>query len=100
MRSTPVARQGHREMPALNPLVTRVEVPPIPEAHAWATRYDGSLGPALDLCQAVPGYAPHPEILQHLAEAAGERLNAKYGLINGDLALREAYATDLSATYG
>jgi len=87
-------------MPALNPLVTRVEVPPIPEAHAWAARYDGSRGPALDLCQAVPGYAPHPEILAHLAEAAGERTNAKYGLINGDLGLRETYAADLSATYG
>ena len=47
-------------MPALNPLVTMVETPPIPEAHAWAARYDGAHGPALDLCQAVPGYPPHP----------------------------------------
>ena len=39
----------------MNPLLTRVEVPPIPEAHAWAARYTGALGPALDLCQAVPG---------------------------------------------
>ncbi len=87
-------------MPALNPLVTRVEVPPIPEAHAWAARYGGGAGPALDLCQAVPGYAPHPAILERLAEAAAERGNARYGLIDGDLALRESYAADLSATYG
>lgn len=87
-------------MPALNPLVTSVEVPPIPEAHAWAARYTGALGPALDLCQAVPGYAPHPEILQQLAAAAAERENAKYGLIDGDLPLRQTYAADLSATYG
>ena len=30
----------------------------------------------------------------------GEAGNAKYGLIPGDLALRDAYAADLSATYG
>src|SRR4051794_19664380 len=104
MAPSPPARQGTGRqgdgMPALNPLVTMVESPPIPEAHAWAARYDGAHGPALDLCQAVPGYAPHPEILAHLAEAASERTNAKYGLINGDLALRETYAADLSATYG
>jgi aspartate/methionine/tyrosine aminotransferase len=87
-------------MPRLNPLVTSVEMPPIPQAHAWAARYDGALGPSLDLCQAVPGYPPHPDLLAHLAEAAAERPNAKYGLINGDLALREAYAQDLSTTYG
>ena len=87
-------------MPALNPLVTQVETPPIPEAHAWAARYDGALGPALDLCQAVPGYAPDPEILAHLAQEAAAPANAKYGLINGDLALRETYAADLSAIYG
>src|SRR4051812_8162613 len=101
MGRCPRDRQGRLpRMPDLNPLVLGVEPPPIPEAHAWAARYDGSLGPALDLCQAVPGYPPHPDLLAHLAEAAGERLNAKYGLINGDLALREAYAADLSATYG
>ncbi len=87
-------------MPPLNPLVTRIETPPIPEAHAWGSRYDGRLGPALDLCQAVPGYAPHPAVLAHLAEAALDPAHAKYGLINGDLALREAYAADVSATYG
>ncbi len=87
-------------MPPLNPLVTSVETPPIPEAHAWARRYDGRVGPALDLCQAVPGYAPHPGVLAHLAEAALDPAQAKYGLINGDPGLRCAYAADLSATYG
>src|SRR5438309_8624709 len=104
MRPSAPARQGGARrgdgMPALNPLVTMVESPPIPEAHASAARYDGAHGPALDLCQAVPGYPPHPAILAHLAEAAAERSNAKYGLINGDLALRETYAADLSTTYG
>ncbi len=87
-------------MGGLNPLVVQIEAPPIPEAHGWWARYDGSAGPALDLCQAVPGYAPHPELLAHVAAAAEDRANAKYGLIRGDLALREAYAADLTAIYG
>ena len=87
-------------MPALNPLLTRVELPPIPQAHAWAARYDGSRGAALDLCQAVPGWAPHPEVLAHLAREAVDPANARYGLINGDLALRETYAAEMSAVYG
>ncbi len=86
-------------MPKLNPLLTRVDTPPIPAAHAWAARYTGGHGPALDLCQAVPGYPPHPELLEHLAREAATPAHARYGLINGDLDLREAYAADLSETY-
>ena len=87
-------------MPALNPGVIGVTEPPIPAAHGWAARYDRSRGPMLDLCQAVPGYPPHPEMLERLAAAARDPASAKYGLINGDLALREAYAAQMSATYG
>ena len=87
-------------MPELNPGVTGVTEPPIPAAHGWATRYNGSRGPMLDLCQAVPGYPPHPEVLEHLAAAARDPASAKYGLINGDLALREVYAAHVSTEYG
>ncbi len=87
-------------MPAINPLLRAIEAPPIPAAHAWGARYDGRHGPLLDLCQAVPGYPTHPGILEHAAAAARDPANARYGLIPGDLALREAYAHDLSTTYG
>ena len=87
-------------MPALNPCLADVAAPPIPAAHGWAARYDGSCGPMLDLCQAVPGYPPHPQILEHLAAAAGDPASAKYGLINGDAALRDAYAAQVSSLYG
>ena len=87
-------------MPLLNPSVAGIGAPPIPEVHAWAGRYGGALGPALDLCQAVPGYPPHPGILEHLAAAAGDPACAKYGLIGGDLALREVYAAEMSRVYG
>lgn len=83
----------------LNPGVAGITEPPIPAAHGWAARYDGSLGPLLDLCQAVPGYPPHPGLLERLAAAAGDPASAKYGLINGDLALREVYAAQVSTTY-
>jgi len=87
-------------MPALNPWLADVAAPPIPAAHGWAARYDGSCGPMLDLCQAVPGYPPHPQMLEHLAAAAGDPASAKYGLINGDAALRETYAAQVSSLYG
>ena len=86
--------------PELNPGVTGVAEPPIPAAHGWAARYDGSRGPMLDLCQAVPGYPPHPQILEHIAAAARDPASAKYGLINGDLALREVYSAGVSVDYG
>ncbi len=85
-------------MPALNPLVARIDAPPILEAHAWARRYEGAHGPLLDLCQAVPGYAPHPDLLAHAAAAASDPAMARYGLINGDLPLREAYAAQRGVT--
>ena len=74
--------------------------PPIPAARAWAARYDGRAGPEIDLTQAVPGYPPHPEMLEHLARAAGTRAAAGYGAIEGDAALREALAGDMHAAYG
>jgi aspartate/methionine/tyrosine aminotransferase len=54
----------------------------------------------LDLTQAVPGYPPHPELLEHLAEAAGNRAAAGYGPLEGEPALREALAEDLRLSHG
>ena len=86
--------------PFINPLLAAVEPPPIPEAHGWAARYDGRLGPLLDMCQAVPGYAPHPGVLERAGAAALDPAMARYGLITGDLSFREAYAAEVSAVYG
>lgn len=87
-------------MPALSPLIRATAAPPIPAARAWAARYDGAAGPAIDLTQAVPGYPPHPDLLAKLAEAAGTRAAAGYGPIDGDPALREALAADMAGFYG
>ena len=86
--------------PVLNPLVVDTGTPPIPEVQGWAARYGGALGPMVDMCQAAPGYAPHPALLARLAEEAGQWENARYGPIAGDPRLRDAYAAHLSATQG
>ena len=84
----------------LNPHLLDTGSPPIPEIQACGARYDGSRGPLLNLCQAVPAYPPPPEMLAQLAEAAGSPAAAGYGPISGDAALREAYAEHLRGIYG
>jgi aspartate/methionine/tyrosine aminotransferase len=85
---------------ALNPLVVDVGSPPIPEAQGWIQRYDGAWGPPINLSQAVPGSAPHPEFLKRLGETAGSAAGARYGPIGGEEELREAYANELCRLYG
>jgi aspartate/methionine/tyrosine aminotransferase len=86
--------------PALNPLVADIGSPPIPEAQGWIRRYDGAHGPPINLSQAVPGSAPHPDFLRRLGETAASADGARYGPIGGDEDLREAYAAELCRLYG
>jgi aspartate/methionine/tyrosine aminotransferase len=83
----------------INPLVADVGSPPIPEAQAWTERCDGSYGPLINLSQAVPGNPPHQELLERMAVIAGSAATSQYGLINGDVPLRQAYAAELSRIY-
>ncbi|PZN98117.1 MAG: aminotransferase [Hyphomicrobiales bacterium] len=85
---------------ALNPNLLDTGTPPIPQAQGWARAYDGRSGPLVDLSQAVPGSPPPPELLQRLSQAAALPDNTHYGPITGDMALREAYAADISRVYG
>jgi aspartate/methionine/tyrosine aminotransferase len=86
-------------MPILSPRIRATAAPPVPEAQAWAARYDrGGVG-LIDLTQAVPGYPPHDDLLARLAQAAGGAAAAKYGPIDGDIALRAALAAEISAMY-
>ena len=84
----------------MNNLVQTTAAPPIPEIQAWGRAYAGARGPLIDLCQAVPGHPPHPELLRRLGEAAADPACARYGFIPGDTALREAYATETGASPG
>lgn len=84
----------------LNPLVMGVDSPPIPEAQGWKALYSGALGPMIDLSQAVPGTPPPAAMLEKLGEIAASGDATRYGPILGDLALREAYAAEVSRLYG
>ena len=83
----------------LNPAVDNLSPPPIPAAMAWTAQYKQTYGPLIDLSQAVPGYPPPPELLQWLGEASASPTLTGYGPIEGELALREAYAAHVGATY-
>lgn len=87
-------------MPPFNPLVSDLAAPPIPSVHAWGRAYDGRLGPLVDLSQAVPGYPPHPDLLDRLGRAARDPASASYGPIEGDAALRRALAAHQNDLYG
>ena len=83
-----------------NPLVADLLAPPIPSVFAWARAYQGGRGPLIDLSQAVPGYAPHPDILNWLSQAAGSTAYTGYGPIEGEPELREIYASHEAELYG
>jgi aspartate/methionine/tyrosine aminotransferase len=85
---------------AANPLLVSTDVPPIPAAQAWAKAYDGSLGPLINLAQAVPGTPPPDALLERIAASAGTAASATYGPIAGAPELRQALAADVSAFYG
>ena len=86
--------------PPPNPLVAATAAPPILQARDWLAAYAGGHGPALDLSQAAPPYAPDAGLLQRLAAAAAEPETARYGAVRGDALLRERYAAELSALSG
>lgn len=84
----------------LNPLALAIPAPPVPTVGAWRRNYDGRRGPLIDLSQAVPGYPPHPQMLEWLGEAAATAAYAGYGAIEGDDELRAVYAAHQSTLYG
>ncbi|MGC4251206.1 MAG: aminotransferase [Sphingobium sp.] len=87
-------------MGAFNPLVQKLDPPPVPSVLAWGRAYDGSRGPLIDLSQAVPGYPAHPDMLRLLGETASSAAYAGYGPIEGEPELRAAYARHVSQVYG
>lgn len=83
----------------INPLIANLSAPPIPEVQGWKQGYAGHLGPLIDLSQAVPGYPPHPDMLNWLGEAARSVAMAGYGDIEGEPELRSTYAEWISDLY-
>lgn len=86
-------------LPRLNADLVDTATPPIPAARAWAEAYPGEFGPLINLSQAVPGEPPDAEMLAWHGEAARDPENAGYGAIQGDDALRAAFAADQARFY-
>ncbi|WP_374308158.1 aminotransferase [Dongia sp.] len=83
-----------------NPWLTAVAVPPIAEAQGWIEgRTFPAEKPLIDVCQAVPGYAPPPALTEHMAKALQLPATHRYTDITGLPDLRAALARDIAKSY-
>lgn len=75
---------------SFSPQISAVHFPPISEVKGWlAARPDNGLE-LIDLCQAVPDYAPASELTTHLATLLDDPLTSRY---SPDEGLPEVHAT-------
>lgn len=63
---------------AINDHITAVHEPPIGEVKRWAAARSEHALPLIDLCQAVPDYAPSSELLGHLHGLLDDPLTCRY----------------------
>lgn len=82
-----------------NPAITQLTAPPVAIVQNWINRYDGHCGPLIDLSQAVPGYPTHADLLAAMGTAGADPESLGYGAIEGEMALREAYAAHMAERY-
>ena len=81
--------------------IRSVVAPPIAEVQEWVKgRQFPADRPLLDVSQAVPSYAPAPELIQHLQQRIGEPATHLYTDILGRRKLRQALAEDIRQQYG
>ena len=85
----------------INPNVSAVSAPPIPEVQAWAgARTANTDLPLLNMAQAVPSYPPAEPLRAQMAELVEQGEPAFYTGVPGLPALREATAAHFSTEYG
>jgi aspartate/methionine/tyrosine aminotransferase len=85
---------------AANPWLTSVAVPPIAEAQGWIEgRTFPANKPLIDVCQAVPGYAPPDALVTYMADALKTPSTHRYTDIEGLADLRAALAADIHRVY-
>ena len=82
-----------------NPEIVNLNAPPVSIVLNWKSSYDNRHGPLIDMSQAVPGYTAHDDMLTALAKTAGNPEFARYGPVEGDITLRQAYAEHVSDFY-
>jgi aspartate/methionine/tyrosine aminotransferase len=62
----------------VSPLIAAVHFPPISEVKRWLAERPADGRELIDLCQAVPDYAPARELTDHLTTLLGDPLMSKY----------------------
>ncbi|TRO81182.1 aminotransferase [Trichloromonas acetexigens] len=86
---------------AISPHIEKVHFPPISEVKGWiAGREFPAEKPLVDLCQAVPDYAPAPELTAHLQGLLADPLTSKYSPDEGLLEARAAVCDWYGRIYG
>ncbi len=82
------------------PLLAGVAAPPIAEAHGWIQdrTFPGDR-PLIDVCQAVPGYAPAPDLVAFMSQALQDPATHRYTDVPGLPVLRAALADDINRVY-
>lgn len=82
----------------VSPAISRIEAPPIAEAMTWV-RPDQRNRELLNLCQAVPSYAPAEALQTEIARLAFEPATSLYTDIHGIPELRSALAQHMATDY-
>lgn len=75
---------------SLNEHVKAVHPPPISEVREWANQRPDYAAPLIDLCQAIPDYAPPAELISHIQQAALDPQTSRYSPDEGLAEVREA----------
>jgi aspartate/methionine/tyrosine aminotransferase len=85
----------------ISPYIRQVDFPPITEVQRWLAdcRFDRSRG-LIDLCQAVPDYAPPPEMMEFLADVVRDPQTARYSPDEGMSEVREELCGHYRRLYG
>ena len=84
---------------SISPHIRSVHFPPISEVKAWlAARADNGLEP-IDLCQAVPDYAPAAELTDHLAGLLDDPQTSRYSPDEGLPEVLEAVCRHYRRSY-
>jgi len=84
----------------INKLIRQVHFPPISEVKGWLAERPADGRSLVDLCQAVPDYAPAPELVAYLQEAVADPQTAKYSIDEGLPEVRETVCARYGRIYG
>jgi aspartate/methionine/tyrosine aminotransferase len=75
---------------SLNEHVRSIHPPPISEVRNWVAQRPVDAAPLIDLCQAVPDYAPPAEMIEYIRQMALDPLTSRYTPDEGLAEVRES----------